>query len=455
MAFNLGSILSSYNKPVNPVQLGASMQKPGISSSARSYIESLPTGPQDKLPSLSGSAPVTGGNPSATAPATPKQNYINSVSQTPATLGGSSSSSTASPTAAAPSTPTAPVKDPYKDAFEKYYATLLPSEAVTNASKDLSDIQSDIFSTSYDSRKRYEGILDRDFGTVGGARESATLDKRRSDSNLADLAVRENAAANTLGALTGAQGYKSAAEKARYEYEQGLYGDSREDKKNLNQPFELSEGQSRYEFDPATGKYKETAAKGKTYAPSTTGSGGGSFNGTLSPLAQAVQNGTIPITSLPSADRAKVAAELAQSGINSPHQEALKTDLQVIDDLLATDTNAITGLGQNPLNAAGLTNQKSINLYNQLKGILSLENRQQLKGSGAISDFEFRVLADAASSLGRNLSNADFKQTLNDIRDVFQGKYAYTRQTSASSPSATPGSLSGGSQQDDPLGLFQ
>lgn len=57
------------------------------------------------------------------------------------------------------------------------------------------------------------------------------------------------------------------------------------------------------------------------------------------------------------------------------------------------------------------------NKFNQLQGILKLDNRQQLKGSGAISDFEFKVLGEAASALGRNLSDKDFKDELIKLRD--------------------------------------
>lgn len=159
----------------------------------------------------------------------------------------------------------------------------------------------------------------------------------------------------------------------------------------------------------------------------TVSPGGGSGTpGVLSPLAQAVQNGTIKIESLPSKQRAQVAAELAQAQAPSSIQNQLTTDLQVVDSLLAENTDAITGVGQNPFNAVGLANTKALNLYKQLQGILKLENRQQLKGQGAISDFEFSVLADAASSLGRNLNNKDFRETLQKIRDVFAGKYKGT-----------------------------
>ena len=59
------------------------------------------------------------------------------------------------------------------------------------------------------------------------------------------------------------------------------------------------------------------------------------------------------------------------------------------------------------------------NQFSQLKGILSLENRQKLKGSGAISDFEARTLERAASALGRNLPDAQFIEQIKQIRGAF------------------------------------
>lgn len=61
---------------------------------------------------------------------------------------------------------------------------------------------------------------------------------------------------------------------------------------------------------------------------------------------------------------------------------------------------------------------------NQLKNMLSLENRQQLKGSGAISDFEAKMLEKAASTLGTlttdrgsiSASDADAKEAVLQIR---------------------------------------
>lgn len=61
----------------------------------------------------------------------------------------------------------------------------------------------------------------------------------------------------------------------------------------------------------------------------------------------------------------------------------------------------------------------------QLSAILSLENRQQLKGSGAISDFESRVLQAAASSLSIDSQGATaqsdeaFRSALAKVKGVF------------------------------------
>jgi hypothetical protein len=93
-----------------------------------------------------------------------------------------------------------------------------------------------------------------------------------------------------------------------------------------------------------------------------------------------------------------------------------KSISSVIDQLLATDTKAISGIPSITSFIPGTDAQKTKNLYNQLKGMLSLENRTQLKGSGAISDFEAKILEKAASSLGTNLSDKDFVETLNQLK---------------------------------------
>jgi nitric oxide reductase large subunit len=67
----------------------------------------------------------------------------------------------------------------------------------------------------------------------------------------------------------------------------------------------------------------------------------------------------------------------------------------------------------------------AMNNMKQLNAVVSLTNRQLLKGSGAISDFEARMLSDAASNLGitekgtTNLTEDMLKKQLVRIRSAF------------------------------------
>jgi hypothetical protein len=94
--------------------------------------------------------------------------------------------------------------------------------------------------------------------------------------------------------------------------------------------------------------------------------------------------------------------------------------LSVISSLKNGNIGGITGglrYGFIPGSEAALTK----NYYEQLKGLLSLENREKLKGSGAISNYESEVLERAASALGQNLSEDQFRAVLNDIETQLGG----------------------------------
>lgn len=88
--------------------------------------------------------------------------------------------------------------------------------------------------------------------------------------------------------------------------------------------------------------------------------------------------------------------------------------LNVAQQLKQGNYAGITGFGQTAW-IPGSEGALALNTYEQLRGLLSLENREKLKGSGAISDFEAKVLDKAASRLGRNLSNEQFGQVLDEL----------------------------------------
>ena len=115
--------------------------------------------------------------------------------------------------------------------------------------------------------------------------------------------------------------------------------------------------------------------------------------------------------------RAEVATALMQ--LPSTKIQELDTVTNLIDELYSNPKlDNITG----PIDqvAGGLFGQAAVakNLYNQLQGVLALEGRSKLKGSGAISDFEFRVLKDAQSALGRNLPASAMRAELLKIKNI-------------------------------------
>jgi hypothetical protein len=112
--------------------------------------------------------------------------------------------------------------------------------------------------------------------------------------------------------------------------------------------------------------------------------------------------------------------------------EVSKNVVSVIEQLLGNPAlSKISGVVDQFI--GGLQGQPALvkNQYNQLKGLLSLDNIKYLKGTGAISDAEQRLLANAATALGRNLSDKDFRNELVKLRDGLM-------TASASQTSGTP-----------------
>jgi len=125
--------------------------------------------------------------------------------------------------------------------------------------------------------------------------------------------------------------------------------------------------------------------------------------------------------------KSETAKRMQDTLIDSPGYKTAKAQSEILDNLslvsgLLEDPylSQVTGL-KNPLTywTPGSNEQYAKNQLNQVVSILSLENRQKLKGSGAISDFESLTLQKASSSLGKNLSDADAKRELSKIKGAF------------------------------------
>lgn len=98
--------------------------------------------------------------------------------------------------------------------------------------------------------------------------------------------------------------------------------------------------------------------------------------------------------------------------------------VSAIQRLAGGDIAGIVGMGKfNPLNQIpGSNAQQTYNDWKNLQAMLSLESREKLKGSGAISDFESKVLERAANlGLDTNLSEEQFRQRLGVLMNEING----------------------------------
>lgn len=356
---------------------------------------------------------------------------------------------TQSPYVDSPGSPSATgnkAMDSYITAYKKYLDAQTNNSEVSEAKKYLNQLILDDKKAQEKARNSGETM-----GFAGG--EQARVARNNS------FAI--DAATGNLGVLQQDQENVVNAAKSGVDLEKDLLGLSRDDAKierdSASEKAKAAFEEKKFEEDVRQFGI-ETALKNRQVAiderKAGAGSTSGGYNGNgtvqLSALAQAVQNGTVDINKLTPTDRAKVAAELVNAGVKSNRQETLASNLQVTQDLIDNpNTSKITGFIQGKLRIGDLDPraQLALNQFNQLKGILSLENREKLKGSGAISDFEFKVLEQAATALGRNLDDASFKTQLGKVKEIFEGKYAYTRAGSgeASAPSTgTSGTTSSG-----------
>lgn len=175
-----------------------------------------------------------------------------------------------------------------------------------------------------------------------------------------------------------------------------------------NKAVTVNAGDSIGTWDPKTGTFKSAFT-----APTKTNPDANQDPNRILTVTEAKDLG-VPYGT--SAGEAYGKMDPAVTQANADKGKAAQGFVSIIDQLLSSDTGAISGVPSLGAFVPGTMAQKTKNLYNQLKGMLSLANRQQLKGSGAISDFESRTLEKAASSLGRNLSDKDFITTLQQLK---------------------------------------
>ncbi len=190
---------------------------------------------------------------------------------------------------------------------------------------------------------------------------------------------------------------------------------------DAKKPYTLGKDDIRYDGQGnliALGKSSGSGTDGGTYTPGA--------NPTVDSFISGIKAGTYKPSDVPDQYKALVAQGMSVSQDNAPLSQNSTQAVSVINELLSSPgLGTIGGVGSifDPRRyLPGTDSATSRNLANQLKGLLSLDNRKQLKGQGAISDFEFKVLGEASSALGigdggtTNLTDEEFKNQLNKLK---------------------------------------
>lgn len=170
--------------------------------------------------------------------------------------------------------------------------------------------------------------------------------------------------------------------------------------------------------DNWTGDPKDLISIPKGVAP-TAGSNVSPNDPTAQAWAKAIGNKTAKWSDVPAGYKNAV-AQITGTQPNAV-SETSRHLIDIATQLGQRDTNVIAGVPGVSSFFPGTGAQQTKNLATQLQGLLSLENRNLLKGSGAISDYEARTLEKASSALGirpdgtSNLSDADFKAGLDQL----------------------------------------
>lgn len=312
------------------------------------------------------------------------------------------------PTQAPTISPIQQPQAPKNDAYSRYVSMLRGEDETAkkylssseSAMKRLADIQNEAEQKDFGYRKLTEDRFVQPGGTTGGAREAISDISRKGNSELADLALRESAAARTANLSRSVYNDYINAGKSEYEAEQA------QAEANKAEGFTLGKDQVRYD------------AQGNVIAGGNTSDTIGLYGNdpTAQAWAQGIMSGQYKISDVPSEYRSAVVG--AMQGQEKPPSEIQKTLLPLIQGMLDNpQLGRISGsidqfVGGNFGGAALAKNQ-----YNQLKGLLSLSNINYLKGTGAISDAEQKLLANAATTLGRNLPDEVFKAELQKLKE--------------------------------------
>lgn len=368
-----------------------------------------------------------------------------SSGQNPYTGAGATSTSTSAGLGGA--TGSSPASNPFSE-----YAAYLKSlqGPATAAAQRLADIQDQEEKLTLDTRRAADNELNNTPGRYQSANvDASNLVNKNASSQMADLALEENAASRSAQVAQTALGNAKPLQIGDNYYDPST-GKLLSTKAQAG--FSLSPGETRYEVNPATGKYEaigggSSNTSGTTYQPGT--------NPSVDNWAQNIKSGTAKLSDVPADLKTSVSSALAQTGssqndILGTTVKSLKELQDMVDnnngfeaavglpDALSHPVNFVEALftGSQGSQLPGTQAADFVAKLNQVKNDVILPNLNLLHGLGRVTDREFQALTSAVTALGPNLSESQFKTELKNITDQINAKAG---QSSGSQSSGSGG----------------
>lgn len=389
----------------NPITAKKTTSSLLTSKPANTYMSMIPsnTGATAAKPTVIKTATKS---PVATPAA---QSYINTV----ATNTPSVSQSYASPVnntgaiaqSQALNTPT-PVPEPKssqkksepQSAYLKYLTGMFDEEKLKQTQSNIDELNKRTSNEILRTRGREDELRKNEIGQLErGQSYQLGENERLSNRSLADLAIAKGAATEIYNQMINAGKTVFEAEEAakKAEQENLRYQDEQAYKEEQDA---YKKTQDQFANDLATKKFEEDKRQfGAQYA-----------------LEQQKLNAPKPLSA------AQEAKQLEQQDKEMAAQQSASQSIGIVNNLLNGGRyKAISGVAQTG-SIPFFGDRTAVNEYNQLQGLLKLGVRSLIKGQGSISDYEGKVLGQAASSLSRLTGETQTKQALQTVRGILK-----------------------------------
>lgn len=377
-------------------------------------------------PSATNTTPTTITPPTKTASSStfqqgsPASTYMNTLSNN--TFQQPQNTSTQTPPT---TTPIQQPQAPKNDAYSRYVSMLRGEDETAkkyltssqSAMENLAKIQSEAEQKDTMYRRRQEDRRVQAGGTTAAANEDIGIIGRDANRELADIALRESAAARTANLSRDVYDQYINAGKSEYEAEQAQM----EANATNTEGFTLGKDQVHYD------------AQGNVIAGGMSGDSIGDSSG-LSEWAKAINSGQAKLSDVPQEMRTGVISQLGTvaSQTTSPQQQRgvdqANVALSAFDKIFA---NPALDLGAANRKIGGIIPgsksrdlKEAIGTVQALIGFNELQKMREASPTGGalgqVSEREIDFLQALAGSLKTNQSDAQLKKNLQDIQKSFQ-----------------------------------